>query len=103
VLTDSATDLQGKFPDISEKVQVFAVGDRIPNDGLQYIKDLDPAIKEITTAALLEMMQDPLGLAVVKSIYNYDAFEVADFDKYYAPFNELLKKAGVDVSELVRQ
>jgi hypothetical protein len=40
---------------------------------------------------------------VVKSIYNYDAFEVADFDKYYGPFQELLKKAGVDVSKLVKQ
>ncbi len=103
VLTDSATNLQGKFPDIADKVKVFVVGDRIPNDGLQYIKDLDPTIKAITTEALLEMMQDPLGLQVVKSIYNYDAFEVADFDKYYGPFNELLKKAGIDVSKLVRQ
>ncbi len=49
------------------------------------------------------MMKDPAGNAVVKSIYNYDAFEVADYAKYYAPFNELLKKAGVDVSKLVRQ
>lgn len=103
VLTDSSTNLQGKFPDIADKVKVFMVGDRIPNDGLQYIKDLDPKIKAITTEALLEMMKDPLGLKVVKSIYNYDAFEVADFDKYYGPFNELLKKAGIDVSKLVKQ
>ncbi len=52
---------------------------------------------------MLEMMQDPLGLAVVKSIYNYDAFEVTDFAKAYGPFNELLKKAGIDVSKLVKQ
>lgn len=103
ILTDSATNLQAKFPDITEKVTVFQVGDRIPNDGLQYIKDLDPKIKAITTEALLEMMKDPGGNAVVKSIYNYDAFEAADYDVYYGPFNELLKKAGVDVSKLVRQ
>jgi len=84
-------------------VQVFTVGDRIPNDGLQYVKDLDPTIKSITTAALLAMMADPGGNAVVKSIYNYDAFETADYGKYYAPFEELLKKAGVDVSKLVKQ
>lgn len=103
VLTDSATNLQGKFPDIAEKVKVFMVGDRIPNDGLQYIKGLDPKIKAITTEALLEMMKDPAGKAVVKSIYNYDAFEVTDFSTAYGPFNELLKKAGIDVSKLVRQ
>lgn len=103
ILTDSATNLQGKFPDITQKVKVFAVGDRIPNDGLQFIQGLDPKIRDITVEAVLAMMKDPGGNAVVKSIYNYDAFEVADYNKYYGPFNELLKKAGVDVSKLVRQ
>lgn len=103
ILTDSTMNLVGKFPDITEKVKVFMVGDRIPNDGLQYIKDLDPKIKALTTEAILEMMKDPLGKQVIKSIYNYDAFEVTDFDTSYGPFNELLKKAGIDVSALVRQ
>ncbi|MGZ6316152.1 MAG: phosphate/phosphite/phosphonate ABC transporter substrate-binding protein [Anaerolineales bacterium] len=103
ILTDSATDLQSKFPDITQKVKVFAVGERIPNDGLQFVKDFDPAMKAITVDALLAMMADPGGNAVVKSIYNYDAFEKTDFDTTYAPFQELLKKAGVDVSKLVKQ
>jgi phosphonate transport system substrate-binding protein len=103
ILTDSATNLQGKFPDIAEKVKVFAVGDRIPNDGLQFIQGFDPAKKQLIVDALMAMMQDPGGNAVVKSIYNYDAFEPADFAKYYGPFQELLKKAGVDVSKLVKQ
>lgn len=103
VLTDAATNLKSKFPDIATKVKVFAVGDRIPNDGLQFVKGLDPKIRAITLEALLAMMKDPNGNAVVKSIYNYDAFEVADYAKYYGPFDELLKKAGVDVSKLVKQ
>lgn len=103
ILTDKPTNLVAKFPDIVQKVQVFAVGDRIPNDGLQYVKDLDPGIKSITTDALLAMMKDSGGNAVVKSIYNYDAFEPADYSKYYAPFEALLKKAGVDVAKLVKQ
>jgi hypothetical protein len=51
----------------------------------------------------MAMMADPGGKAVVKSIYSYDAFEKTDFATYYAPFNDLLKKAGVDVSKLVKQ
>jgi len=51
----------------------------------------------------MAMMKDPGGNAVVKSIYNYDAFEAADYNKYYAPFSDLLKKAGVDVASLVKQ
>ncbi len=103
VLTDSATDLQGKFPDIAQKVQVFAVGDRIPNDGLQFVHGFDPAKETLIVSALMGMMADPGGNAVVKSIYNYDAFEQADFSKYYGPFQDLLKKAGIDVTTLVKQ
>lgn len=103
VLTDAATNLAGKFPDIATKVQVFAVGDRIPNDGLQSIKGLDPKIRDITVDALMAMMADPTQNAVVKGIYNYDAFEKADYAKYYASFNDTLKKAGVNVSDLVRK
>lgn len=103
VLTDAPTNLQGKFPDIAQKVQVFALGDRIPNDGLQVIKGLDPKIKAITIEALLAMMKDPGGNAVVKSIYNYDAFEETTFAKTYQPFDDLLKKAGVDVEALIKK
>jgi ABC-type phosphate/phosphonate transport system substrate-binding protein len=102
-LTDSATNLAGKFPDIAQKVQVFAVGDRIPNDGLQAVKGLDPKIRDLTVEALMAMMADPGGNAVVKGIYNYDAFEKADYAKYYGPFNETLKKAGINVADLVRK
>ncbi len=103
ILTDSATNLQAKFPDITTKVQVFAVGQRIPNDGLQFVHGFDPAKESLIVAALQAMMQDPGGHAVVKSIYNYDGFEQADFSKYYGPFQDLLKKAGIDVSTLVKQ
>ena len=67
---------------------MFAVGDRIPNDGLQFIKGLDPKIKVYhRRCAHGHDEADPGGNAVVKSIYNYDAFEKADYDKYYAPFD----------------
>jgi len=103
ILTDKPTNLAAKYPDIATKVQVFAVGDRIPNDGLQFVKGLDPTIRNITVDALLAMEKDPGGNAIVKSIYSYDNFEKTDYNTYYAPFSETLKKAGVDVSSLVRQ
>ncbi len=103
VLTDKPTNLIGKFPDITKKVQVFAVGDRIPNDGLQFVKGLDPTIKGVILDGLMAMEKDPGGNAVVKSIYNYDNFEKTDYNTYYAPFADILKKAGVDVASLVKQ
>jgi phosphonate transport system substrate-binding protein len=103
ILTDRATNLAAKFPDITQKVKVFALGDRIPNDGLQFIKDLDPQIRSITVDALLAMEADPGGNAVVYSIYAYNSFEKTDYNTYYAPFAELLKKAGIDIATLVKQ
>ena len=103
ILTDKPTNLQAKFPDIATKVQVFAVGDRIPNDGLQFVHGFDPTKEKLTVDALMAMMADPAGNAVVYSIYAYNGFEPANFDKYYGPFQDLLKKAGVDVSKLVKQ
>jgi phosphonate transport system substrate-binding protein len=103
ILTDKPTNLQAKFPDIATKVQVFAVGDRIPNDGLQFVHGFDPTKEKLTVDALMAMMADPAGNAVVYSIYAYNGFEPANFDKYYGPFQDLLKKAGVDVSTLVKQ
>ncbi len=103
ILTDKPTNLASKFPDIATKVQVFAVGDRIPNDGLQFVKGLDPTIRSITVDALMAMEADPGGNAVVKSIYSYNNFEKTDYNTYYAPFAETLKKAGVDVATLVKQ
>jgi phosphonate transport system substrate-binding protein len=103
VRTDAATNLQGKYPDITDKVIVFAVGRRIPNDGLQFVKDLNPKIKAITIDALMAMMADKGGAAVVASIYGYNAFQTADFATNYAAFEKLLKDAGIDPAKLVKQ
>jgi phosphonate transport system substrate-binding protein len=103
VLTDKATNLVAVYPDIAQKVHVFAVGDRVPNDGVVFAKGFDTKIKTIIVDALFTMMSDPGGNIILKSIYNYDAFEKTDYNKYYAPFADLLKRAGVDVGVLVRQ
>ena len=42
VLTDQATNLVGTYPDVAQKVTVFADTIRIPNDGVQYIKTFEP-------------------------------------------------------------
>jgi phosphonate transport system substrate-binding protein len=100
-LTDAQYNLKARFPDIAEKVSAFAVTDRIPNDGLQFVKGLDQKIKDITLQGLLAMMADPGGNATVKAVYSYDAF--AKLDKpYYEDFAAVLKKAGVDPATLVK-
>ena len=101
VLTDSAANLAATYPDIAEKVSVFAVTDRIPNDGLQFIKSLDPKIQAAVVDGLLAMAADPGGNAVLKSLYNYNAFQKID-PNFYNDFAAVLKKAGVDPASLVK-
>lgn len=101
-LTDRSLKLYEKFPDISQKVAAFALSDRIPNDGVQYVKDLDPRIKASTTKALLEIAQDPAGKQLLKDLYNIDGFEQVGYAKYYQPFEDLLRKAGADPAQYVR-
>jgi phosphonate transport system substrate-binding protein len=101
VLTDAAANLKEKFPDIATKVVAFADSDRIPNDGVQYVKSLDPAIKDATTTALLAMAADKGGVAVLGNLYSINGYSKLD-KPYYEDFGAVLKKAGVDAASLVK-
>jgi phosphonate transport system substrate-binding protein len=103
ILTDSSANLAATYPDIATKVNIFADTDRIPNDGVQYIKTLDPKLQAITTEALLAMSNDPGGKAVLTKLYNVNAFQKIDSTfTMYADFLKVLQKAGVDPVSLIK-
>ena len=77
------------------------MSDRIPNDGMQFIKSLDPTLQAVIIEGLLAMAADPGGKAVLKSLYNYDSFQKVE-PTFYDDFAAVLKKAGVDPAELVK-
>jgi phosphonate transport system substrate-binding protein len=101
VLTDTSANLAATYPDIVTKVTVFAVTDKIPNDGMQFIKSLDPKLQAVIVEGMLAMAKDPGGKAVLKSLYNYDSFQQVQPD-FYNDFAAVLKKAGVDPATLVK-
>lgn len=101
VLTDTAANLAATYPDIATKVTVFADTDKIPNDGMQFIKSLDPKLQAVIVEGMLAMAADPGGKAVLKSLYNYDSFQKVE-PTFYDEFAAVLKKAGVDPAELVK-
>src|SRR5688572_28068957 len=101
VLTDASADLKATYPDIEDKVKVFAVSDRIPNDGMQFIQSLDPELKSVIVQGMMAMAEDPGGKAVLKSLYNYDAFQEVD-PAFYNEFLAVLVAAGVDPASLVK-
>ena len=101
VLTDSAANLAADYPDITEKVYAFAVTDRIPNDGVQYIKTLPEDFQAAITEALLSMAKDPGGNAVLRGLYTINDFQAIE-PTFYDSFREVLQKAGVDPASLVK-
>jgi phosphonate transport system substrate-binding protein len=101
VLTDAAANLKAQYPDIAEKVKAFAVTDKIPNDGVQFVKDLDPKIKDAAVAGLLAMVDDPGGNAVLRGLYTINGFQQVD-PNFYDAFTAVLQKAGVDPASLVQ-
>jgi len=100
VRTDSAP-IKANYPDMTDKVDVFYVTDNIPNDGLQVAKGVDPAITSATVNALLHISGDKGGAAMLKSMYSYLGLVKVDAT-FYDDFENLLKKAGVDPSALVK-
>jgi phosphonate transport system substrate-binding protein len=101
ILTDAASNLVAKYPDIQTKVKPFALTDRIPNDGVQYVKTLDPKIADAITTSLLAMAKDPGGNATLVALYNIAGFQKVD-KTFYDDFAAVLKKAGVDPATLVK-
>jgi phosphonate transport system substrate-binding protein len=101
VLTDTSANLAKDYPDITQKVSVFAVTDRIPNDGMQFIKTLDPKLQAVITEGMLAMAADPGGKAVLKSLYNYDSLQKIE-PTFYDDFMKVLQAAGVDPATLVK-
>ncbi len=89
------------IPDIATKVTIFAVSDRIPNDGMQFIKTLDPKLQAVIVEGMLAMAADPGGKAVLKSLYNYDSLQKIE-PTFYNDFLAMLQKAGVDPATLVK-
>jgi phosphonate transport system substrate-binding protein len=101
VLTDSAANLTADYPDIADKVKAFAVSERIPNDGVQFIESLDPKLGDAIKTGMLAMVADPGGNAVLRNLYSVNGFAEVEPD-FYDDFADVLKAAGVDPAELVK-
>jgi phosphonate transport system substrate-binding protein len=101
VLTDTSANLAAQYPDIATKVVAFADTDRIPNDGMQVIKSLDPKLVALIAEGMLAMTKDPGGKAVLKSLYNYDSLVQVQPNEYDT-FLAVLEKAGVNPADLVK-
>ena len=82
-----------------EKVNVFYDSIRIPNDGIQVVKDFPADYTTVMTEALTALSADPGGIAMLKSLYNATAYEKID-PTFYDEFLKLCTDAGPDLCPL---
>ena len=101
VLTDASADLAATYPDIAQKVVPFYDTDPIPNDGVQFVKNFDPALKTKIVDAMLKMSNDEAGAKLLKDLYNINGLVSID-STFYDGFAKILKDAGVDPASLVK-
>lgn len=99
--TDASYKLYETYKDIGTVLKVFAISDRIPNDGVQYIKQMDAGTQKIITDALMEMSTDATAKQFLKDLYNISGYERID-STFYNAFAAVLKAAGVDPATLVK-
>lgn len=67
-----------EFPDVGEKVVVFAYSQEIPNDGFVIRSDLPDSLKQAVVDAMLEYASTDEGKEVLNSIYEIDDIVEAD-------------------------
>lgn len=96
---DARDRIADDYEDVYDKTVVIAESPEIPNDGLQFIKDFPPEMRETIVNAILEIMETEEGIAAMGAAYGWDAVAVKD-DSFYDDFRAVLDASGVDVEEL---
>ncbi|MEA3459980.1 MAG: phosphate/phosphite/phosphonate ABC transporter substrate-binding protein [Chloroflexota bacterium] len=98
---DAREKIEDDFPDVKEKTIVIAESPEIPNDGLQFIKDFPPDMREKIVKAFLEIMATDEGVEAMGLAYGW-AEVVEKDDSFYDDFRAVLDASGVDVEELAK-
>ncbi len=101
VMTDESADLAATYPDIATAVVPFYDTLAIPNDGVQFIKNFDPALQATIVEAMLKMASDEAGAQLLKDLYNINGLVAIDAT-FYDEFAQTLADAGVDPASLVK-
>ncbi|MBA7531537.1 putative ABC transporter phosphonate/phosphite binding protein PhnD2 [subsurface metagenome] len=96
---DARTRIEKDYPNVMEKVVVFEVTIDIPNDGVQFITDMDSELRDKIVKALLDIAATDEGKDALKTAYQWTALEEHD-DTFYDIFRQVLQASGLSIEEL---
>jgi len=96
---DARENVKDNYPDVMETITILEVTTDIPNDGIQFISDLDEDLKTKVVEGLLAISKTEKGQEALNMIYGSSTLEKRG-DQFYDPFRELLQEAGMSIEEL---
>jgi len=95
---DARSTIEEEYPDVMDVIKVIEVSTDIPNDGVQFVPDMDPAMRDQIVNALLAIADTEEGQEALDVAYSWTALEKHD-DSFYDPFRQVLDAAGVSASD----
>jgi phosphonate transport system substrate-binding protein len=97
---DARTRIEEDYPNIMDETVVIAVEPDIPNDGVQFIPELDAELRQQIVDGLVAVSQTEAGVEALDTAYQWEELIEAD-DSFYDPFRQILQAAGVSAEDLV--
>jgi phosphonate transport system substrate-binding protein len=97
---DARTRIEEDYPNIMDETVVIAVEPDIPNDGVQFIPELDEELRQQIIDGLVAVSQTEAGAEALDTAYQWEELVEAD-DSFYDPFRQILQAAGVSAEDLV--
>lgn len=80
---DARMHVQDTYPDVVDKIKIFAFSDWIPNDTVTFNKNLPKKIQKNIMDALIKIVHTKAGKKIFKDTYDIDGFiksEDSDYD-----------------------
>lgn len=96
---DARSTIEDVSPDVMEQVMVLEVSADIPNDGVQFVPDLDEEIRTQIVEGLLAIAETEEGLEALGTAYSWQGLE-RHGDEFYDPFRQVLQASGLSIEEL---
>jgi phosphonate transport system substrate-binding protein len=96
---DARSTLEEDQADVMDVVQVVAVTEDIPNDGVQFIPGFPEELKQQIVDALLAIAETEEGQEALDTAYSWAGLEEHG-DDFYDPFRQVLQASGLSIEDL---
>jgi phosphonate transport system substrate-binding protein len=96
---DARSTIEEDHPDVMDVVQVIAVTEDIPNDGVQFIPGFPEELRQQIMDALLAIAETEEGQEALDTAYSWAGLEEHG-DDFYDPFRQVLQASGMSIDDL---